>query len=596
MNTIGTMRINERKWPVKLFAVLAVVAIAATAILAQLGGTLAAPADKVVTLQCESGVSQDFHVEKGETKTLGISYLSDARSTDTNIATVAFTAAVDGEAGITGVKAGIASLIYGNIAGKVGAFRFQITDSENISGYTLKDGGEMSFDAQAGPGQGETKACPVVDVTGQASRIVWSSMNESVATVAANGDITSVGPGMTVVTGDFTDKWGVPRYVNIVVGVGGGSIEDPWVYIPEHIGIVEDSKSILVGETFRPGYIIWPLNTSSICPVWKSSNSAIATVNSIGMITGVSEGTTTVTATRATTPVQTDTIQITVMKAPIPSTGINIVEESKTIEIGYVFSPTVILSPANTTDLITWTSSNPAIAEVDQNTGLIYGKAQGGPVIITASLGSAPAYTDSIKITINPNSGFAVKSILVSPPGNLAYVPQLDAGATLKFSALVRGVGAVPQDVKWEVSGNNSAGTKIDSNGLLTAALDESVENLIVKATSIADNAVSGWTYVIVQYPQSGIEVEPLGPIELRPGGSQEFTATLQATGGHAFVSWRIIGSQSSGTKIGIDGILQVAEDEPEGEFTVRAVYLIGPGGTLKEGATVDVTVRIKIE
>ena len=205
---------------IKPIAVVAAAVMVVAVILCWPGSTLAATGDTVVTLQCESGVSQTFHLEKGSTATLGISYLSDASSTDMGTATVKFGPGVDGTAYVTGVKAGVASLIYGNIEGKVGAFKFQITDSQNISGYTLTESGQMHFNTiPATPSQQETRPSLVKNVVGQASTITWSSANPNVATVASNGAVTSRGAGMTIVTGSFTDKWGVARTITILVSV-----------------------------------------------------------------------------------------------------------------------------------------------------------------------------------------------------------------------------------------------------------------------------------------------------------------------------------------------------------------------------------------
>ena len=214
------IKATYKRWPAKFIAVLLIAALAATAILAQLGGTLAAPADVVVTLQCETGIPQSSHVEKGIPTDLTVFYLTEARSSDTSIATATYTPGQTGSARITGITAGVVHLIYGNIEGRVGALMVQITDSDNISGYTLKEGGNMYFTVPATASQRVTKSSPVVSTIGLFNRITWSSLNTSVATVASNGAITSIGKGATVIIGKFTDKWGTPRDLHILVGVG----------------------------------------------------------------------------------------------------------------------------------------------------------------------------------------------------------------------------------------------------------------------------------------------------------------------------------------------------------------------------------------
>lgn len=73
-------------------------------------------------------------------------------------------------------------------------------------------------------------------------------------------------------------------------------------------------------------------------------------------------------------------------------------------------------------------------------------------------------------------------------------------GASKAFSAAVTGEGAVSNGVLWSVSGTTSvkAGTKIDENGTLTIASNETNTALTVTATSKQDGTKSGTAAVTV--------------------------------------------------------------------------------------------------
>lgn len=73
-------------------------------------------------------------------------------------------------------------------------------------------------------------------------------------------------------------------------------------------------------------------------------------------------------------------------------------------------------------------------------------------------------------------------------------------GASKSFSASVTGEGAVSNGVLWSVSGTAAvkAGTKIDDNGTLTIASNETNTALTVTATSKQDGAKSGTAAVTV--------------------------------------------------------------------------------------------------
>ena len=215
---MNTQVITKSKRSAKLIALLLTAILIASAIAVNIGNTLAEPNanDIVVQLESESGIPEMRTIEKGQTGSLSAAGLFEAYSTDLDVATVGFTPGSSlGNIRITGVKAGVAYVYYGSKGGMVTALSYQITDSGNVSAYTIKDRGEVYFTTA-----GVTKDTPVTVTQGNINRIEWSSMNESVAKVAQNGSITSQGIGMTIITGKFTDKWGKDRCFGLLVGVG----------------------------------------------------------------------------------------------------------------------------------------------------------------------------------------------------------------------------------------------------------------------------------------------------------------------------------------------------------------------------------------
>ncbi len=89
-----------------------------------------------------------------------------------------------------------------------------------------------------------------------------------------------------------------------------------------------------------------------------------------------------------------------------------------------------------------------------------------------------------------------VSSVTVSPE-----TATVEAGKTQSFQAVVTGENDPAQTVTWTVSGNTSAGTTIDANGLLTVATDETATQLVVTATSTVDASKSDYATVTVSQP-----------------------------------------------------------------------------------------------
>ena len=233
--------IKKRIGGAKLVALLITAALALIAFMPQLGATLAAAGDINVVLECESGIAEALTVEVGESKARTVSGLVDAISGDPAIiAAEASPSQFINNMRATGVKAGVASIGYGNNLGTVNVLTYQVTDSDNVSAYRIKAGGEVYF-----TGPGHTKASPVEVTAGSFDRIGWSAMNEGVATVDSNGAITATGYGATVIIGGFTDKWGVGRSLHLLVGVGVKlSLSD----LGDLIDLIEEAERVLAEE------------------------------------------------------------------------------------------------------------------------------------------------------------------------------------------------------------------------------------------------------------------------------------------------------------------------------------------------------------
>ena len=205
------------KWSAKLVSLLVVAILVGSAFAINLGNTLAAPNDIEIALECESGISAAYTLEKGQTKTLSVTSLNEAFSAMPDIATVEFTpgSGLD-NIRTKGVKAGVTAIAYGNKNGRVSTVLYQVTDSSNISAYTIRDKGEVYFTKA-----GVTKGTPVAVTAGSQDSIEWRSTNIAVATVnASTGAITSHGKGVAIIIGSFVDKWGVARDIHLLASVG----------------------------------------------------------------------------------------------------------------------------------------------------------------------------------------------------------------------------------------------------------------------------------------------------------------------------------------------------------------------------------------
>jgi hypothetical protein len=181
------------------------------------------------------------------------------------------------------------------------------------------------------------------------------------------------------------------------------------------------------------------------------------------------------------------------------------------------------------------------------------------------------------------STSITVTSVEVSP--STAIVAK---GGTESFSAKVNGYFSY--QVTWSiVETNKSAGTTIDSDGLLTVAADETLTALTIKAASTVDTSKSGTAAVTVVSPTvNSVGIYP-STANVTIGTTRKFTATVTGTNSPAqTVTWSIVQTgKSAGTTIDSDGLLTVAADEALTALTIKATSTVD---TSKNG-TVAVTV-----
>ena len=120
------------------------------------------------------------------------------------------------------------------------------------------------------------------DATIQSLR--WTSNDESVS--VSNGLVTAISEGEATVTATAKDRSGISATCNVTVSY----VEATGISLsPTNLEIYTDQTSELV-VTFTPS------NTSNKNVAWGSSNEAVATVAD-GIVSGLTEGNTTITAT-----------------------------------------------------------------------------------------------------------------------------------------------------------------------------------------------------------------------------------------------------------------------------------------------------------
>ena len=235
------------------------------------------------------------------------------------------------------------------------------------------------------------------------------------------------------------------------------SEESEPVIIPEPVTgveIINDYKnvSMFVGGSQQIKYGILPANATNTNVTFKSLDEKVATVDKDGVVTGVSKGNTKVIVTTeeggftAECTVNVDGIEIKGFER-VGGRDITI-GENQTRQLQ------VSITPENATDKkIQWTSTNEAVAAVDEN-GLVTSKSA-GTAIITAKTNNG--LQTEFFITVDS----PVKSISLNYKN-----ATLNPGKTLKLIATISPSNASNKKITW-ISANDTIATV--SNGVVTA-------------------------------------------------------------------------------------------------------------------------------
>ena len=141
-----------------------------------------------------------------------------------------------------------------------------------------------------------------VDATNKA--VTFTSSDETVATVDEDGDVTGVAAGTATITIVATDGSGVTG--TFTVTVTNIAVEE----------IIAEDITIITGETTTINYTVLPNEATDASVTFTSANTAIATVDANGVVTGVGVGETTITIASVQNPDVTTEITVTVTPDP----------------------------------------------------------------------------------------------------------------------------------------------------------------------------------------------------------------------------------------------------------------------------------------
>lgn len=203
----------------------------------------------------------------------------------------------------------------------------------------------------------------------------YASSNEEVATVSAEGLVTALKPGETKITITIDSK-----SASFTLTVEKVAVET--VTLPDELA---NGITMIIGETrnIAGQATIAPENATYKEESYDSSDKSVATVSETGEIEALAAGETEITVTVDGVDAK---FTLTVKSTGVLIDEITLSETSQEIDLGETLDliPLLTITPADNTEGVTYTSSNPEVATVDDK-GMITSKAVGETTITVSA-------------------------------------------------------------------------------------------------------------------------------------------------------------------------------------------------------------------
>ncbi len=340
-----------------------------------------------------------------------------------------------------------------------------------------------------------------VDVTDNGSTI-WSSSNRAIATISNKGLVTAVAPGTTTITVSHLGMKATVIFTVTAAELNSIAVTPAAISVPEG-----QTQQFTATGTYTDG----SKKDITSTVIWMSSDNDTATINAAGLATAHSQGAADITAKLGvTSPAAVltvigetlDRIEIT----PVDATVVKGLTRQYTAK-GFYSN----LDERDLTDVVTWTSSNTAVATIAAG-GLATGKTV-GTTQITAAYGGKTSDATTLTVTVEE-----LVSISVTPAA--ASVPK---GRTQQFTATGTYTDGSKKNITADVTWNSATGAvaSIDIAGLATA-LDLGTTDITAQLGLITSpKAVLTVTAPVL----ISIAVTPTNAT-VAAGAMQQFTAT----------------------------------------------------------------------
>ncbi len=340
----------------------------------------------------------------------------------------------------------------------------------------------------------------------------------------------------------------------------------------DSITMSQSTAALHAGSSITLDAYVLPLNASNPTITWGTSDSdwaevvdGVVTTHAFSTDSADYPKTVTITATAGT---HTTSCVITLNYATL-LTEVNLSKTSASMSVGDTMNLTVSTAPSGATNkTLKWTSSNPAVAEVDSS-GKVTAKAAGSTVIKVAA-------TDGSFLSASCSVSVSTVNVLIISLSSTSL--SLVEGNSAALTATVYPSNATKPALQW--SSSNTSVATVDTNGKVTA---RNVTGYAIIKASATDGSGKFAECVVIAKAKvavTGVTLNYGTSLDLLLGDSTKLVATiLPSTATNPEVTWK--SSNTSIATIDKDGLLKSVA---LGETTITATA---------DGKSVTMTVTV---
>lgn len=323
-----------------------------------------------------------------------------------------------------------------SITGNVGTTQTAFTSAVNSFGVKSTDATPAKIKAISG------------------NTVKFTSTNANVASIDANGTVSLKAKGSaTVKMSVYASASATTPLLEKSVNV---TVKQPVTGIT--ITSANGSKTVDTGDTLQLTANVSPSNASDTSVTWSSNSTGIAKVSTTGLVTGVAAGTAVITAKANDGSNKSATFTVTVTKKVIKVTKISLSASTLLTKVGRTEKITATVTPTNADNReVTWSSSAPTVASVDQSGNIIAKSVGNATITVTAKDGSGVTATCWVNVTDIKVTGITLNKTTLN----------IKTGATEQLTARVQPTDATNSKVTW--SSNEPTVAEVDQTGMITA-------------------------------------------------------------------------------------------------------------------------------